>query len=76
MPDKIIDQYTDLPVSRQRKHQLRNPEWAKAVQDRYNKSEKGREAQRLYRLRNPDYQRDWQRNKRNSLKGVDKDSNV
>ncbi len=39
---KIIDVFTNLPVSRQRKHQLRNPEWAKELRERYRKSDQGR----------------------------------
>lgn len=41
--NKIIDEYTDLPVSRQRKWQLRHPEKQKVIKDRYNRSDKGKE---------------------------------
>lgn len=35
MRNKIQDQYTNLPVSRQRKWQLRNPDKDKAIKKRY-----------------------------------------
>ena len=38
---KIIDEFTDLKVSRQRKWQLRNPELAKIINKRFNTSLKG-----------------------------------
>lgn len=63
MGKKIIDVFTDLPVSRQRKHQLRNPEWAYELRRKYKTSEKGRETQRKYQKRwrenNPDYHKEW-----------------
>jgi hypothetical protein len=42
---KIIDQYTYLPVSRQRKWQLRHPDAAKQIKSRYIRSPKGRATQ-------------------------------
>jgi hypothetical protein len=44
MTNKIIDQYTDLQLSRQRKYQLRHPERHKAAERRYRLSEAGKQA--------------------------------
>ncbi len=39
--EKIIDEFTDLNISRQRKEQLRNPEAFKARKRKYDTSLKG-----------------------------------
>ena len=52
MPEKIIDEFTDLPVSRQRKWALRNPEKAKKLRVRFQKTLKRRV-----------YEREWMRKK-------------
>lgn len=41
---KIIDEYTDLPVSRQRKWALRNPDKAKALVKRYRQNKTKKES--------------------------------
>jgi hypothetical protein len=46
MGKKIIDQFTNIKGSRQRKWQLRHPEAAKVIKHRYELTEKGREVQR------------------------------
>lgn len=38
---RIIDEYTDLPISRQRKHQLRNREKLREIQRQYMKRKRG-----------------------------------
>lgn len=40
--NKIFDQFTDLPITRQRKHQLRNPEKVALQVKRYQQSKRGR----------------------------------
>jgi hypothetical protein len=53
MAQKIQDEFTDLPVTRQRKYQLRHPERHKAAEERYRLSAAGRrvrsEINRRYR---------------------------
>ncbi len=44
----IIDEFTDLPISRQRKWQLRHPEKSKAINHRYWHSDKCRKRVREY----------------------------
>jgi hypothetical protein len=46
---KIQDEYTDLKVSRQRKHQLRHPEAEKERMKRWQASDKAKEYQRKFR---------------------------
>lgn len=69
MTKKIIDEFTDLPVSRQRKHQLRNPSWNKKRVKKWRKTSKTyREYQKSYgkkwREENPDYMKEYYRKKR------------
>lgn len=40
----IVDEFTDLPVSRQRKHQLRHPEKLAELKRRYHQTDKGKAA--------------------------------
>ena len=47
----IKDKYSDLPVSRQRKHQLRNPEKAKLARKRWLQTKEGKESVRLTNAR-------------------------
>jgi len=48
MRRKIIDKFTNLPVSKQRKWQLRNPKQSREITKRYEESEKGIETRRNY----------------------------
>ena len=48
---EIVDEFTELEVKRQRKHQLRHPEKLKEIQARYRQSDKGKEAQHRYYLK-------------------------
>jgi hypothetical protein len=48
MSKTIQDEYTDLPVSRQRKWQLRNRDKLAEMQSRYKKSDKGKAANKRY----------------------------
>ena len=43
MAHKIQDEFTDLPVTRQRKYQLRHPERHKAAEERYRQSDGGKQ---------------------------------
>lgn len=65
---KIEDKYTDLKVSRQRKHQLRYPERNKEMGKRYRATEAGRqsnlEASRRAHLKNPGYQVEYEKKHR------------
>lgn len=54
---KIIDEFTDLPVSRQRKWALRHPEKYKALKKRFYHSENGK----AYRAKNKEKEREYQR---------------
>jgi hypothetical protein len=42
----IQDEYTALPIKKQRKYQLRHPDREKARQRRYDESEAGKESRR------------------------------
>lgn len=42
MRAKIIDEFTDLPISKQRKHQLRNPQKHKEQRKRWAQSPDGK----------------------------------
>jgi hypothetical protein len=44
MTKKIQDEFTDLDVTRQRKHQLRHPERHQAAERRYRQSAAGKQA--------------------------------
>jgi hypothetical protein len=48
MGRKILDEFTDLPVSHTRKWQLRNPEKAKALKQRYKERPETKAKQREY----------------------------
>ena len=50
MSDPIIDDYTDLPISRQRKWQLRHKEQHAVYKERYDKSEKGKATAKRWRM--------------------------
>jgi hypothetical protein len=45
---KIQDEYTDLPISRQRKYQLRHPEKQAEIYRSWKKSEKGKATNKRY----------------------------
>jgi hypothetical protein len=63
----IQDKYSDLPVSRQRKHQLRHPGKAKALKKRWlskpENKQKVAEYQKAWREANPDYHKNYRKNK-------------
>lgn len=67
---KIIDQFTDLPISRQRKWQLRHPEKWKAYTNKQNKTItriiSWRNAAKRYYYRNWEFQQE--RNRQNKIK--------
>jgi hypothetical protein len=66
---KIQDEYSDLPVSRQRKHQLRNPEWRKEANARHRKTPARKKYMKEY-MRT--YLPEWRRKrKENTDKVVD-----
>jgi hypothetical protein len=46
----IQDEYTDLEMTRQQKWSLRNREKQRKLEDRYNKSDKGKATRRGYYL--------------------------
>lgn len=62
--DKILDEFTDLNVSRQRKWQLRNPDKYKEAKSKYKQSPAGRAEQARYRL------------KKKEIKGLDNTTHV
>src|SRR5690348_12723994 len=68
MPLKIQDEFTDLPISGQRKWQLRNPEKHKAIQrnaqKKYRSSPKYKAAHRKWQLEHLDYHAAYERNRR------------
>lgn len=51
MGDKIIDEFTDLELTRQRKWALRHPSKAKTIQERYEASVARKKAKREWHLK-------------------------
>ena len=68
MRKKIIDEFTNLPVSRQRKWQLRHPMKDKILKDRYDNSIKGKKTKTKYMKEyNKRYYKKYTRNIRKNV---------
>ena len=68
MREKIIDEFTNLPVSRQRKWQKRHPVKNKILRDRYDNSMKGKETKKRYMKEyNKRYNKKYTRNIRKNV---------